>query len=117
MLSVGSAIYTITEIYEFLFRLHRTGLYQTGATVAISLENTAQRHLWINDPNRMPFSEEKVTGADRITLEKAVSRFDLEAAEHSTSMSAIRELLERFGWDVAASTLVDQQTRFLNRQI
>ncbi|MEX1179446.1 MAG: hypothetical protein WEB63_01345 [Cucumibacter sp.] len=117
VLSVGSAIYTITEIFEFIFRLHRSGLYQFGATLQFSLENSFHRQLWINDPNRAPFSEDKITGATRIPIDRSFSSADLEGADHKLSMSAILELFSHFGWDAAESTIVGQQTRFLSRQI
>lgn len=116
VLSVGSAIYTLTEIFEFLFRVGRSGLYAGGVKAIISLENTAGRHLWINDPNRMPFSEERITGAARIEITRTLGPAEFAASDHRISMSAIIELFEHFGWDAAPSTLEDQQTRFLNRQ-
>jgi len=117
VLSVGSAIYSITEIFEFLFRLVRAGVYPLGVKALISLENTAGRQLWINESTRMPFSEPKLTGASSIGIERTIHVRDATGSDHRISMSAIVEIFEHFGWDVAASTLQAQQTSFLNRTI
>jgi hypothetical protein len=116
VLSVGSAIYTLTEIFDFLFRLGRTGHYPAGAKASISLENTHGRHLWINDPNLMPFSEERITRAQRIEISRTLTPDDFVSGNHKVSLSTTSELFEQFGWDADPSVLVGQQTRFLNRQ-
>jgi hypothetical protein len=116
VLSVGSAIYTFTEVVEFLYRLYQNGHYALGAQVSITLGGAPQRHLWINDPNRMPFSDEKVAGADTIEVVREFDIGSLQSADHGRSLEMVRELFEHFGWDVAASTIVDQQARFLRRQ-
>ena len=65
-LSVIGTIYQLTEIFEFLLRLVNNGLYEEGVRVNISLNNTKNRKLWIDSFNRVPFYEEKKTGADKI---------------------------------------------------
>lgn len=116
VLSVGSAIYTVTEIFELMFRLYRNGAYLSGGILSFSLENSFHRHLWINDPDRMPFSEEKISGAEKISIERTLMPEDLASADHKISLSATCDFFAHFGWDVAPSTLANQQNRFLNRQ-
>ena len=116
VLSVGSAIYTITEIFELLFRMFRNGQYEGGALLTFSLENTFHRHLWINEANRLPFSDEKVTGAERIVVARNLSASDLAEASSQHSLSATLEVFTHFGWDTNESVLARQQTRFLRRQ-
>jgi len=115
-LSVGSAIYTVTEAFELAYRLAKGGLYEDGATVLLSLENTYHRQLWVNEPSRMPFYEEKRTGSQRIEITRSLTKASLEAADHTLSLEVLQELFGYFGWDVAIATISAQQTRFLNRQ-
>jgi hypothetical protein len=117
VLSVRSAIYTITEIVEFLFRLHRAGLYPNGAILNISLHNADNRQLWINDPMRMGFSDEKVNLAPEIILEKTYSSSELKESAQIYSLDSILQLFDNFSWIPSQIQIESDQIKFYNRQI
>jgi hypothetical protein len=58
-LGTSRAVWQITEVFEFLARMGRYGFYPSGAIVSICLKNTQGRNLWVDDPQRMPFLDQK----------------------------------------------------------
>lgn len=116
-LSVGSTIYTLTEIFEFTFRLFRAGLYKNGAVTHITIGNTAGRELWIGDPMRMGFSYARKTAAQQIKLEHALSVSELEAEPLDISSKMAVELFDHFNWQASISQIRSDQERFYKRQV
>jgi hypothetical protein len=100
ILGVIMTTYQITEIYEFLSRLARNGIYDEGVIVNISLNNTLNRKLWIDDPRRMEFSYDRVVGTDRIELPiKRYRRDEIIVQSKTLAFEAIIYIFERFSWD------------------
>jgi hypothetical protein len=99
VIGTGGAIWQITEIFEFLSRLGRSGYYPSGALVSLTLENTEGRQLWVDDPQRMPFFDEKKTGAKRIQLTREVLPSDFATEGIEIARSVIIEFFDHFGWD------------------
>ncbi len=115
-LSVGSTVYTLAEIVEFTFRLFRAGLYKSGATIHITIGNTAGRELWIDDPMRMGFSYARKTAAQQITLERVLSVSELEAEPLDISSKMAVELFDHFDWQASINQIRSDQERFYKRQ-
>jgi hypothetical protein len=98
-LGTGGAVNQITEIFEFLSRLGRAGLYVDGVQVSISLENTENRELWVDSSKRMPFSFPRKTGAKKIEIRRKVNPDDFIAKTTEIALSAVSELFDQFGWE------------------
>jgi len=116
-ISVTGAIYSITEMIEFLFRLYRNGAYKAGAEVLISAENTAKRELWIADPMRMPFSYPRTTGAQRIVLARNLGPDDLNRSSTELSVSLTLEFFDNFGWQPSPDQIAADREKLLSRRM
>ena len=116
-ISVTGAIYSITEILEFLFRLHRNGAYESGAQVNISIENSAQRELWISDPMRMPFSYPRATGAQRVVLNRELASDDLKRSSPELSIMLCQEFFDNFGWQPDPNQIIADREKLLSRRM
>jgi len=110
VLAIGSLIYTVTEVVEFAYRLFRHGLYERGVDIEISIGGMRGRQLWVDDPNRMPFSVPRVTSSDNISLKVSLSVLDLEAADpKNPAMSMLLEIFDAFGWKASPEQIRKQQ--------
>jgi len=97
-LGTTRTIWQITEIFEFLSRLGRSNFFPSGAIVSLSLENTEGRQLWVDDPQRMPFLDEKKTGATRIAIKREVATEDFLTEATEIARSVLIEIFDHFGW-------------------
>jgi hypothetical protein len=108
-LGVSSTIYQITEIFEFASRLARLGLYKSGMSIDIRLENTRNRALWIDDPRRMPFSYPRQTGASMLQIKRELTVDMLVGGDNNSSLEALIELFEHFEWSPSKDLIASQQ--------
>jgi hypothetical protein len=114
VIGTGGTIWQMTEVFEFLSRLGRAEFYPSGAVVSISLENTSDRQLWVDDPQRMPFFTAKKTGASRIEITREVDPSDFISQGVDIARSTILEFFDHFGWDqVSDANIRADQERFL----
>ncbi len=97
-LSLVGATYQITEIFEFMSRLGKNGLYDEGVRLNLSLHNTAQRSLWLRDFNRMPLSQDYRTGAETIRFENVYSKDEILSKGKENAFNIIVCIFDRFGW-------------------
>ena len=114
-ISVLGIIWLWTEVFEFAFRLARSGIYADGATLTLSLENTKDRQLWVSEGNRMPFSYERRTSASRIEHEFDLSPTRLEKSDHDFYLPELVDLFEHFNWTPSVSLLQSDQQKLLTR--
>lgn len=116
-LSILGAIYTVTEMIEFMSRLRQSGLYEEGVFLSITLGNTSERQLWISELNRMPFFDEKKTAAASIVIERSLSAEKLqESPPIDQSLGLLMELFDHFGWNPDPSVIRSDQERFYKKQ-
>lgn len=97
VLSILGAVYQITEIFEFLSRLAKKGVYNNGGEIRLGLSGTAGRELVV-DHGRAPLFGRYAATVDKIEF---VRRFTFEeAAEHSKDLAieAMTYLFQRFNW-------------------
>jgi len=115
-LGVLQTIYQITEIYEFLLGLMKEGLYREGLKLSIILCNTENRKLWLDNPMRVPFMEEKNTKAQNIEFKKEYS--EIEVIEDSSELAIVTILyfFERFDWIPSEDLIRKDQQDFLKRR-
>jgi hypothetical protein len=111
----GSIIYQITEVYVFLSRISSRNIYKEGVRVSISLNNTKDRTLWIEDIMRGGFFREYKTGADKIEYMEKHSIKDIVAKPKELAFDAIVFFFERFGWTKPSIDIIkNDQDHLLN---
>jgi len=118
VLGTGGTISTITEIFEFAARLGRAGVYPTGVIVDVTLENTANRSLWVDDPRRMPFFHPRATGAQKIATVSNLSPDDFLNENSEKALAMIVDIFDNFGWEnISLQIIREQQERFLQGKL
>lgn len=115
-LETTGAVYSITEIFEHAFRLHRSGLYQEGLELNVRWYKMNGRKLFVSDFNRMPFSYPQTATTDTIELTASLSPTELSGSslEHSNRMAL--ELFYRFTWKASKDAIMKTQEDFFNRR-
>lgn len=114
---VGEVIYELTEIFEFLSRLAKAGIYDEGVRISISLNNTRGRKLVMLDSGRHLSGEYK-TAAESINLEKQYTKEELLTKPQELAAEIIVHVLERFGWhNPSGEVIKHDQENLLNRKI
>lgn len=114
---VGSIVYQLTEVFEFLSRLGRAGIYDEGVFVSISLNNTKGRKLWISDPNRGPLLGTYDTGADKIEFSRQYTRDDIITRPKDLAFEAIIYVLDHFGWHKPSIEVIKKDQENLLRKL
>lgn len=115
---IGSTVYQMTEIYEFLSRLVNAGIYDEGVSVSISLNNTRGRELWIEDKMRAPLFNRYKTVAEKIEFVKEYSKDQIITSPKDLGLDAAIYIFERFGWHTPPiETIKKDQENLLNRRI
>jgi hypothetical protein len=97
VLAVLGNIWVIAEIFEFLARLVRSGLYADGVEVTVQLMNTRGRLLYIEETARTPFSYDRSTQAESITYQVTMSAMDTQDPKVQTA-TAVNYIFDRFHW-------------------
>jgi hypothetical protein len=95
---VSSIVYQITEIFEFLARLTRDGIYDEGASVAIGLYNTEGRELRMDVPGRMPLYLCYKTPLKEIEFAERFSKDRILTHSRELALDVIVFIFERFNW-------------------
>lgn len=116
VLSVLGAVYTVTEMVEFLSRLRQHGLYEFGAFLSITLGNTSNRQLWISETNRMPFIDEKKTTSSSIVIERHFKPDQFLEKPVAHALDMLLELFDNFGWTPDPSQILNDQEKFYRRE-
>ena len=108
--------YQLTEIFEFLSGLAKEGIYKEGINLSISLMNTKDRKLKIEEPRRIPFSRDYKTIAPEIEFKKQYT--EREIIENSTELAikAILHFFERFDWTTSEDIVRSDQKKILERR-
>jgi len=96
---IGGCTYQLTEIFEFLSRLARAGLYDEGVRVKISLHNMKDRKLAIEDQMRLPFHYDRISQTDDITvLEDTLEKETAMNESKKLTVQAILKVFDHFDW-------------------
>lgn len=118
ILGLDLMVYNLTEIFEFISRIAKQGLYPDGLRVIIELNNTAKRRLFIFDFSRAGFFTSYKTDTDTLTYSKEM---DEETALQNSKQNALQAILfftDRFGWDKPNETSIkDMQQKLLERRL
>lgn len=116
-LPVVETIYFVTEVFEFLARLVRSGLYDEGVRVSISLHGLENRILWVDDPRRMEFFHGYRTGAPTFDRTWELSREEVMQSSREHAHRFLIELFDAFGWNPTATQIANDQEKLLTRSL
>ncbi|MCA2376671.1 hypothetical protein ACQZ5D_08305 [Agrobacterium sp. 22-211-1] len=112
VVGIGSLIFTVTEVVEFAHRLFRNGLYQRGSQIEFTLGQSHGRELWVDDPNRMPFTSPRATSSNSIKVERSLDPSHLLAGDpKETARSMLMEIFDAFGWRPSEDQLQNKQNQ------
>jgi hypothetical protein len=115
-LSIFSAMFTLTEIYEFASRLGSEGVLNDSCEVKITLSNTMNRILGTYDARRPLFAEYK-TELNDIPRSISLSTVDLMSRSADLSLDHVLWLYQRFNWDdVHVEIFKEDQRKLLERR-
>ncbi len=118
VLSIISAVYFLTEVFEFLSRLIREGLYKEGIEVHIQLHTGSGRKLAVFDPMRAPLFRDYTTGADIVEFPSKTYKSDELKESKEQALSVALYIFQRFGWDnPPIETIKNDQEKLLNRRL
>ncbi|WLD99926.1 hypothetical protein PX860_22900 [Agrobacterium leguminum] len=110
VIGIGGLIFTVTEVVEFAHRLFRHGLHERGSQIEFTLGQSRGRKLWVDDPNRMPFTSPRATSSNSITVERSLDASHLLAGDPKESArSMLVEIFDAFGWRPSADQLQSKQ--------
>lgn len=117
-LGVVATTYQITEIFEFLSRLMTDGLYDEGVQVSISLNNTQDRKLVVDQSQRIGFSSPKKTSSETINFKKQFTKDEILTNSRDRAQEVIVHFFERFGWNPPnVGVIKEDQKKFLEGRI
>ncbi len=96
---IGSVVYQMTEVFMFLSRLTNDNVYDEGVSVSVSLNNTENRKLWIEDDMRVPFMQEHKTASEKIEYpSREFTKEQIISDYQNLSLDVIKYIFDRFGW-------------------
>ena len=104
----GEITYELTEIFEFLSRLAKKGVYDGGVRVTISLHNTKGRQLAILDPGRFPLMGVYKTSSETIEFSEKYTKDEVVDKSKELAFDAIIYILDRFGWHNPSSEVISR---------
>ena len=114
--SIVGAIYKITEIFEFASRLVRENLYDEGVKISISLHNTENRILRMENSSRSLFDEYK-TAINEMSFSNSYNKEDLITKPQDLALKAIVYFFDRFNWhNPPIEVFKKDQDTLLNRR-
>jgi hypothetical protein len=113
-IGIGEVICQITEIFEFLSRLARKGIYDEGVQVFIGLYNMQNRELWNDIRGRSSLSRPYKTVAKEVKFEKEFTKEQVIYDSKILAFEAIKYIFDRFGWhDLPTDSIKKLQDDFL----
>jgi len=117
-LGITSTVYLLTEVYQFLSKLVSDGLYEKGIDISVSLNNTKNRGLFVDNFNRIPLSYQRKTNAPAIKYEQSYTKQEILTDPKELAFKAIVYIFERFSWDPPNVEVIKQdQENLLARKI
>lgn len=111
-----SALWTVTEIFEFAARLAQKADFGDVVSIAIHMVDAKDRVLYVSDPAR-DFSRPYVATESTVGREWTVNTRELLGGASDLSLNATEWFFERFQWtDLPRQVLANEQRRLLERR-
>jgi len=118
VLCLEYTVYLLTEIFEFLSRIAKQGIYKEGVEIKIELINTENRKLFIFDPMRAGFLEDYKTADSKLSYQKTLSEEEIAEKAKDCSLEAILWFVDRFGWrNPNITSIKDMQQKLIERRL
>ncbi len=118
VLDVINTVYTVTELFEFLSRIARFGIYKEGVEVSVGLNRTEGRVLHVSDFGRAPLLGEYRCRIPEIVFDRTLTEAIAIEKPKDTALDAILHFFLRFGWEnPPTEVLKEDQERLLRRQL
>jgi len=99
VLSVNLTICQLTEIFEFLARLTRKGIYDDNIKVDINLHNTQNRKLLPSEPMRVSLFERYSSDIQNIPFSNIYQKEEILIKPLDLALNTIVYFFNRFKWD------------------
>ena len=119
ILSLGSTLYTMTEIFLFASRLTEAFPLGPNVDIRLRLHGLSNRQLDTMDPGRIPLDEFRRASASTREFARGLSvpAGELIARANEFAVDQTLALYEVFNWDPARQSVVEEQRKFLERRI
>lgn len=98
ILGVMDATYQITEIFQFLAKLTSAGIYDEGVSLEVSINNSSERYLVVDNSRRIPFSTLRKSQEDVIQFKKEYSKSEILSNPVELTLEVIVHFFVRFNW-------------------
>ena len=108
-LRVLSAVFKLTEIFEFAARLAITDAGAEAMNIEIEVRNIAGRVLSMESQNRLGFGREHKADAPDYPYEVLLETKDLVSSPRDHALNPAKELFRLFGWDPPPEVLKGMQ--------
>ncbi|MBE0433328.1 hypothetical protein IBX73_07675 [candidate division WOR-3 bacterium] len=116
ILKITETIYFITEVFEFLSRLTKQGIYKDGVDLSIKLMHTEGRILYAEHGIGMRYLEHYKTAAPEISFERRYSEKQVAEDAPRLARDVLLHIFERFGWKPSADMIKEYQMRLLEKK-
>ncbi len=119
VVSVLGVVYSITEIFAFLRNLAEAGIYEDGAVVEISLQNTKDRSLIVMDPMRAPlFGDYKCRIGEIELTKKTFEKAEVIDDYLNLALDTMVDLFQQFNWsNIPLAVIEEDQKKLIERRI
>lgn len=108
-----SLTYLITEVIEFLSRLAAHGLYKHGMVLTMTLHNTKNRKLRVDDGRRSPLAYDRITISSNISISRELTQTEITTEHLTVATSIILEVMDAFGFHAERSAVLNDQQNYI----
>jgi hypothetical protein len=116
-LSFLSTLYTFTEIYEFVSRLSKKGLFDDFLNVSITLHGMKKRRIVTLEINRT-LNDNYICNIEDIQLNRKIATSEIIGKSSEFAVDDTYRVFERFNWlDPPRQVLNEEQSKFLKGNI
>lgn len=112
-----SVIYSITEAITFLARLGAHDIYKEGVQISLTLHKSANRKLQLDHTHRHPLFYERRTVAPFLKIEDQRSIEDVIDNATAIASEYILKILDAFGYNPPADSVLRDQNDYLTGRI
>jgi hypothetical protein len=112
LLSVSDAVCRFAEFFEFASALALSRAGDNPMYVEVGCYGIKDRELWLDAPNRVPFTSPQKASVPQFVQNETFSRETLAAETRAIGNLWTKELFRRFNWDASDGILEALRTQF-----
>lgn len=113
---LDSIVHVVTETVQFLQRLVTGGLYASGVTLLMTMQNVGGRLLYLDDPRRSPLLSNRKADANTVRIYRVLSAAEITEDPLSISSAIILEVFDSFLFNPQLSFVRQLQDEYLQRK-